>query len=162
MRSRDAGINKPFDRILKDLADEAPDLLLRLLGMGLLASPRTSPASSRNCSVVVLPDYVAVIRTGAADPIIFHVEFQSNYYRDLPRDMARYGGSLAWQHQMPVESVLVLLRPQGVPAAIEEAGHYNIGKTLTEHPFRVMRLWEIDPTLVLETENRGSCLGLCS
>ncbi len=152
--SRDAGINKPFDRILKDLADEAPVFFLRLLGMVPAGTavdiqplrPETAPA-------VVLPDYVAVVRTGTADPIIFHAEFQSKYYRDLPRDMARYGGSLAWQHQMPVESVLVLLRPQGVPAMIADIGHYDIGKTITEHPFRVVRLWEIDPTLVLETDD---------
>lgn len=67
--------------------------------------------------------------------------------------MARYGGSLAWQHQMPVESVRILLRPQGVPAAIPQVGHYDIGSTHTSHPFWVVRLWEIDPTLVLETHN---------
>jgi hypothetical protein len=33
----DAGINKPFDRILKAFADEAPELFLRLLGLARLS-----------------------------------------------------------------------------------------------------------------------------
>ena len=67
--------------------------------------------------------------------------------------MARYGGSLAWQHQMPVESVLVMLRPDRAPAEIPEVGRYDIGVTHTTHPFKVVRLWEIDPTPVLETND---------
>jgi len=43
--------------------------------------------------------------------------------------MARYGGSLAWQHRIPVESVLVMLRPDRSPAEIPEVGHYDIGVT---------------------------------
>src|SRR4029077_20820318 len=112
----DAGINKPYDRILKDCAEEAPQLFLRLLGLipaGSTAEVR--PLRAETAPAVVLPDYVAVVRIDDADPIIFYAEFQSTYYRELQGEMARYGGSLAWQHRMPVESVLVLLRRQGVP-----------------------------------------------
>jgi hypothetical protein len=64
VQSSDAGINKPFDRILKAFVDEAPALFLRLLGFipaGVEADiqplrPETAPA-------MVLPDYVAVVRT---------------------------------------------------------------------------------------------------
>jgi hypothetical protein len=149
-----AGINKPIDRILKDVAEEAPQLFLRLLGV---VPPEVAadiqPLRPETAPAVVMPDYVAVIRTGLAEPFIFHAEFQLKYHHDLPRNMARYGGSLAWQYQIPVETVLILLRARGVPAAIPEVGHYNIGKTRTSHPFRVMRLWEIDPILVLETRD---------
>jgi len=149
-----AGINKPFDRILKSFADEAPELFLRLLGFvpaGVHADiqalrPETAPT-------MVLPDYVAVVRTGPGIPIIFHAEFQSIYHHDVPRDMARYGGSLAWQYQLPVKSALVLLRRERVPAEIPDVGHYRIGDTRTTHPFKTVRLWEIDPTPVLETND---------
>ena len=132
MQSGDAGINKPFDRILKAFVDEAPSLFLRLLGFippGVEVDiqplrPETAPA-------MVLPDYVAVVRTGAGEPIVFHAEFQSNYHQDVPRNMARYGASLAWQRQMPVCSVLVMLRPDRAPAEIPEEGQYNIGATRT-------------------------------
>ena len=154
MHPGSAGINKPFDRILKSFADEAPELFLRLLGFvpaGI--KPDIQPLRPETAPSMVLPDYVAVVRIGRGNPIIFHAEFQSNYDRDLPRDMARYGGSLAWQHQMPVESVLVMLRPDRAPAEIPEVGHYDIGVTHTTHPFKVVRLWEIDPTPVLETND---------
>jgi predicted transposase YdaD len=149
-----AGINKPFDRILKSFADEAPELFLRLLGFvpaGI--KPDIQPLRPETAPAIVLPDYVAVVRVGQGDPVIFHAEFQSNYSHDVPRDMARYGGSLAWQHQMPVESALVMLRPDRAPAKIPEVGHYDIGVTHTTHPFKVIRLWEIDPTPVLETND---------
>jgi hypothetical protein len=154
VHSGTAGINKPFDRILKSFADEAPELFLRLLGLVPVGiKPDIQALRPETAPPMVLPDYVAVVRIGAGDPIIFHAEFQSNCSHDVPRDMARYGGSLAWQHQMPVESVLVMLRPDRVPSAIPEVGHYNIGETHTTHPFKVLRLWEIDPTPVLETNN---------
>jgi hypothetical protein len=148
------GIHKPYDRILKSLADEDPRLLLQILGLvpaGVDAEiqplrPETSPP-------VVLPDYVAIVRTGPGEPTVVHAEFESSYYRTVPRDMARYGGSLASQHQIAVESALVLLRPAGVPVEVPEIGHYDIGPTHTTHPYKVVRFWELDPTPVLETNN---------
>ena len=123
--SDDAGINKPFDRI----------------------RPETAPP-------VVLPDYVALVRTSPeGEQVVFHAEFESRYDREIPSQMARYGGSLAWQYQMPVESVLVLLRREGVPAEIPDVGHYRIGATHTLHRYKVVRLWELDPSPVLETGN---------
>jgi len=152
--SGNSGINKPFDRILKSFADEAPALFLRLLGVipeGVEAAiqplrPETAPS-------VVLPDYAAVVRVGLAVPIIFHAEFQASYYRDAPRDIARYGGSLAWQYQTPVMSVLVMLRAKGVPRVIPKVGRYSIGETHTTHPFKVVRLWKVDPAPVLATND---------
>jgi hypothetical protein len=152
--SADSGINKPFDRILKSFADDEPALFLRLLGFvpeGVEAEiqplrPETAPA-------VVLPDFVAMFRTSQAGPTIAHAEFESRYDLSVPGNIARYGGSLSWQHQIPVESALVLMRQQGVPSQLPEVGHYDIGKTHTAHPYRVVRLWEIDPKPVLDTNN---------
>ena len=154
MHLGNAGINKPFDRILKSFADEAPVLFLRLLGfVPAGVEPDIQPLRPETAPAMVLPDYVAVVRAGPGAPIIFHAEFQSSYHHDVPRDMARYGGSLAWQHRMPVKSVLVMLRPERVPAEIPEVGHYSIGDTHTTHPFKTLRLWETDPTPVLETND---------
>ena len=112
MHLGNAGINKPFDRILKSFADEAPALFLRLLGfVPAGVEPDIQPLRPETAPAMVLPDYVAVVRTGPGIPIVFHAEFQSIYHHDVPRDMARYGGSLAWQYQLPVKSVLVMLRP---------------------------------------------------
>jgi len=72
-----AGINKPFDRIPKSFADEAPELFLRLLGFvpaGI--RPDIQPLRPETAPSMVLPDYVAVVRIGRGNPIIFHAEFQ--------------------------------------------------------------------------------------
>jgi hypothetical protein len=146
------GINKPYDRIWKSFAEEAPVLLLRLLGFlpeGI--EPDIQPLRPETAPAVVLPDYVAAVSVGPGVQVIFHIEFQACYHDGVPSNMARYGGSLAWQYQTTVESVLVLLRRQGVPVHVPEVGDYSFGKTRTTHPFRVVRLWEIDPTPVLET-----------
>ena len=154
MPSGDSGINKPFDRILKSFADEEPALFLRILGFvpaGVEAD--IQPLRPESAPAVVLPDFVAVMLKALQEPVIAHAEFESRYDSDVPKNMARYGGSLSWQHQMPVDSVLVLLRPEGVPAQVPEMGRYDIGATQTAHPYRVVRLWQLDPTPVLETNN---------
>lgn len=127
-------------------------MLLRLLGiLPAGAEVTVTPLRPETAPAVVLPDYVAVLAVEADDPFTFHVEFQLNYHNDVPRTMARYGGSLAWQYGRRVVSVLLLLRPSRVPEVIPRAGQYDIGDTRTTHPFLVVRLWEIDPAPILES-----------
>jgi predicted transposase YdaD len=148
-----SGINKPFDRIFKDFADEAPKLFLSLTGVvprGVKATIK--PLRTETAPPVALPDYVAVVRIGVRK-FITHAEFESSYHPTIPIDMARYGGSLAWQYLREVVSVLVLLRPKGVPESIPRVGHYKIGVTETKHRYKVVRLWDLDPTPVLKTGN---------
>jgi hypothetical protein len=52
-----------------------------------------------------------------------------------------------------VKSVLLLLRADGTPREIPAFGEYVIGNTKIIHPFRTVRIWELDPTLVLESNN---------
>src|ERR1700733_5981049 len=116
--------------MMKSFADHAPALFLRLLGaIPAGVEPDIQPLRAETAPSVVLPDYVGVMRTGPAGRVIFHAEFHSSYHRDVPGEMTRYGGSLAWQHRLPVVSVLVLMRPEGVPAEVPEIGHHDIGGT---------------------------------
>jgi hypothetical protein len=152
--SGDSGVNKPYDRLVKALADGEPALFLWLLGaVPAGVQPDLQPLRPETAPSIVFPDYVAIWQASPQRRVILHVEFYSNYRRGIPADMARYGASLAWQDQLPVESILVLMRPARAPRQIPEIGHYNIGATETRHPFRVVRLWEIDPSPVVETHN---------
>jgi hypothetical protein len=145
------GLNKPFDRILKAFAEEAPGLLLHVLGMiPAKAAFTLTPLRPETAPPVILPDYVAAVVVESDDPFIFHVEFLAWYKSSAPKDVARYGGSLAWQYQLRVESVLLLLRPDGAPRRIPAIGEYAIGNTRVTHPFRTVRMWEIDPAPLLE------------
>jgi hypothetical protein len=84
---------------------------------------------------------------------LVHVEFYTRYHATVPGNMARYGGSLAGQYQCRVYSVLLLSRPERAPRNIPLAGEYTVGVTTTIHPFRTVRLWEIDPPPVIESNN---------
>ena len=108
--------------------------------------PETAPA-------VIMPDCVVLLDAGEPHALVFHGEFLLNYFNGAPSVMARYGGSLAWQYNLRVLSTLILLRPQGVPAVVPEVGEYIIGDTRTIHPFRVVRMWELDPAPVLAADD---------
>lgn len=148
-------LHNRFDRAVKGLADEAPLLLARIVDIpGVRADSIVTPLRPESSPPAVFPDYVALLVVNQGqEAFTFHVEFHLDYYREIPSEMARYGMSLAAQHQRPVESVLVLLRPDRVPAEVPEIGEYAIGKTRTTHPFQVARLWEIPPDEVLQSGN---------
>ena len=146
----DPGINKPFDRIAKDFADEAPGVFLRLLKIVPPGSTLV-PFRAETSPPALLPDYVGLLSMPKRRKVIFHVEFFARYHSRIPRQIARYGGSLAWQHKRPVRSVLLLLREEGVPREVPAFGEYAIGGTVLRHPFETVRLWELDPGPVLES-----------
>lgn len=129
------GLNKPFDRIVKAFADEAPALFLRVTGVAPPgAEVDIQPIRPETAPAVILPDYVAVLSVGGGEPFAFHAEFYLDWATDIPRNMARYGGSLAWQYQRLVISVMLLLRRERAPAEVPDTGEYTIGHTRTTHP----------------------------
>jgi hypothetical protein len=154
VRVPDAGLNKPFDRILKAFADEAPEMFLRILGViPPDADVQITPLRAETAPAVIMPDFVALLAVGSGEPFILHVEFLLAYHAEVSSTMARYGGSLAWQYRRRVVSILVLLRPQGVPKTVPDVGDFAIGETRTTHPFRTVRLWETDPGPLLEVDD---------
>lgn len=150
----DSGLNKPFDRILKAFVDEALEIFLRLLGIVPRdAEIRLGPLRPETAPSIVIPDFVAWLEVGTADPVILHIKFLAAYNSRIPATMARYGGSLAWQYGREVLSLLILLRRKDVPQKIPPTGEFVVGGTVTTHPFRTVRLWDVDPSPVLDTRN---------
>ncbi|MFN7922251.1 MAG: hypothetical protein U0Q16_19260 [Bryobacteraceae bacterium] len=137
--------------MLKGFGDEAPRILLHLLGIVRLDSAvEIRPLRPETAPPAVFPDYVLVLAVETDEPFIFHVEFQYVYHDAVPESMARYGGSLAWQHQKRVVSVLVLIDRAHAPEHVPEYGEYRIFHTVTRHPFQTTRLWELDPAPVMD------------
>ena len=154
VKSDDTGINKPFDRILKAFADEAPGIFLRILGIVPSdAAPKLTPLRAETAPAVVMPDFVSELTFDDGERVTFHVEFYVNYFRGIPSLMARYGGSLAWQYLRRVLSLVVLLKPDGMPKKIPRTGSFDIGETRTQHPFQVVRMWELDAAPILESDD---------
>jgi len=150
------GINKPFDRIARELAEESPRLFLRILGIvppGALVE--LEPLRPESAPPVVMPDYVATMRIDGGEPSVFHVEFFVRYRKGIPGTMARYGGSLALQYRRPVQSVALLLGSEGCPDELPAFGAHSIGETSITHAFHTVRLWELDPEPVLSEGGPG-------
>jgi len=86
----DTGINKPFDRIAKEFAEEAPLVFLRLLGIAPPGVEITlEPLRAESAPQIVMPDYVSLLSIPGQEPCTFHVEFFLQYRNDVPSKMAR-------------------------------------------------------------------------
>ncbi len=129
-------------------------MLLHLLGLVPLdAEAEVQPLPTETAPPVRIVDYLAVLIAGLAAPYILHLEFQLDWWADLPRRIARYGASLVLQYERKVVSVVLLLRPDRVPEAIPKVGRYDVEGTFVEHPFLTARIWEIDPAPLLATKD---------
>jgi hypothetical protein len=124
-----SGINKPLDRIAKELVDESSRQLLRILGLAPLgADVDLQPLRVESAPPVVMPDYVAKLRVNGGDPCVFHAEFYDRYRGEIPTKMARYGGSLAGQYSLPLESVALLLSGAGCPDVVPDVGGIGLAR----------------------------------
>ena len=126
-------------------------MFLHLLQIApMSAEVEIAPLPLETSPPVKVTDYAATLVVENQTRFVFHVEFLAWYKSETPEKMAEYGASLAWQHRHRVISVLLLLRPEGVPKEIPTEGILRIGDTVTTHPFRTVKMWEMDPTPILK------------
>ena len=59
--------------------------------------------------------------------------------------IAKYGGALASQYRVPVKTLMLLLDRKGNPKFDQGTAEFRVGETRILHPFRILRLWELDP-----------------
>ena len=146
----DSEIDKPFDRMLKDFAQEAPRLLLHALGIAPLdANVVLHPLKLEVAPTVRQADYVAFLVEQGQPPYVFHAEFIVNFTKESPDDMTEYGVRLVLQYRKPVRSIAVLLNPHRAPLVIPAIGELVYGETRMSHPYQVVLIWEVDPAPIL-------------
>jgi len=144
-----------LDRILKAFPDEAPRIFLHSVGiLDMHAEASIEVFPTETAPAIKLPDYVFKIVLPQQSPFLLHIEFEAVWHSRTLALIARRGGSLAWQYETPVQSLLVLIRPDGCPAILPNIAEYAVGETRTTHPCRAVRMWELDPTPLLEAGNR--------
>jgi predicted transposase YdaD len=127
-----------FDATLKDLVQNYPRDWLALLD-----APPTEPVS------VVTPDLSTL--TAFADVVLrvgqclFHIDFQSGPDADLPRRILLYNVLLHERYNLPVHSVVVLLRPRADRGDLTGEVTYRARSERSQLDFRfeVMRLWQV-------------------
>lgn len=133
-------MSKPFDATLKNLFQERPrDLLAEF------DAPPTLPVRvlSQDLSTVSKATDLVL---GLGDPLqeVVHIEFQSSSLADLHRHVLANHALLHFHLDVPVHSLVILLRPQAL--------HSNTSGTILYEPrpgrgkmdfrYEVVRLWE--------------------
>jgi hypothetical protein len=93
----------------------------------------------------VLAQVDKVLRVDAPSPWLAHIETQTGHDPHLPFRLLQYHGLLLYRHGLPVESTIVLLRPEAdgpelAPGRLDL--HGVAGNQTITFWFRVVRLWE--------------------
>jgi predicted transposase YdaD len=136
------------DTLLKYLAERYPDHLAAwLLGRPIDRLGPVEVLKGELSAEQVRADFVAIVRGLGT---VLHVEFQYSPpgagEPSLELRMLDYWVRLYRRYRLPVEQVLVLIKPTTRPTG----GLFEVGRT--RHEFRVVRLWEEDPAPLLADE----------
>jgi predicted transposase YdaD len=100
-------VPKPFDSATKELLEKNPRAWLELLLGRELGEVRVVDADLS--TITTEADKILLVEQ--PEPWIVHVEFQSSYNAALPLRVQRYNILAHYRHGLPVQSVVVLLRP---------------------------------------------------
>jgi len=136
-------VAKPFDSSMKMLVEEYPGDWVAWLGYG---RPPTAVIDADLATVAAATDKVVRVGRGR-DRWLLLVEMLASYKPHIPERTHFHSTLLAHRHELPVRSVLVLLRPEAdgsVMTGTYEQACPGDDPYLTFH-YRVIRLWQISP-----------------
>jgi predicted transposase YdaD len=129
----------PYDATTKDLFRYPADWLQRL---HLEVHGPVEVIETDLSTVTATAD--KVLHIGEAQPWLLHLELQASRDLTLPRRLLKYNGLLHDHHELPVYSVVVLLRKEADDSALTGVIQYPSRPDLggLDFRFRVVRVWE--------------------
>ena len=133
---------KPFDATLNALIDLRPgdwaDGFARIAGI----PPGPSVELDTDLATTLQAD--KLFRMEGECPSLLHLELEANPRLGIPRDLMRYNTLIDHRHDLPVTSVLILLRPKAF--ASDQTGvhrRYDVkGNLIAEFHYRVEKVWD--------------------
>lgn len=133
---------KPFDATLNDLIGARPGdwaaHFARLAGI----PPGAAESLDTDLATSIQAD--RVFRVSGARPALLHLELEANARLGIPRELMRYNTLIDHQYELPVETVLILMRPKA--RASDQTGvyvrHGAAGNVIAEFRYHVERVWE--------------------
>ncbi len=138
---------KPFDAATKQLVELRPADWINFLGLPLGAGAELMETDL----ATITTEADKVVRVQTDPPYLLHVEFQAGK-DDIAERTLRYNVLLWYRHKMPVESVVVLLRPQAdtpqTDGRLQIAGQGGV--PVIDFRYRVLRVWEQDAQAFLQ------------
>jgi predicted transposase YdaD len=102
-------MRKPFDPTMRDLYELAPAAWLEFFGIPVPDPSQVQVIDSNLSTITAEAD--KVVRVGGAEPLIVHTEFLTGRDLGYPDQAHWYNTLLRRRHQLPVWTVVVLLRP---------------------------------------------------
>lgn len=85
-----------------------------------------------------------MFRVNGPQPAVLHLELEANPRLGIPRELLRYNTLIDHQYELPVETVLVLMRPKA--RASDMTGRYVRsgvgGNAITDFRYHIERVWE--------------------
>jgi predicted transposase YdaD len=141
-------MSKPFDATPKALLELRPADWPAFLGVPARVVEVVDADVS---TVTAATDKVLLVRADEGDRIQ-HFDFQSGPDASLPRRVHGYSALLEDRHELPVDSVVILLRPEANLRAIN--GWYRrwlpgAAKPYLAFRYRVVRVWKLPVKAVL-------------
>lgn len=132
-------MSKPFDIATRHLVESEPEAWIQYLKL-----TGTFYRWVEADLTAVAAEADKVLEVQADRPYLTHIEFQSSYDPEMDWGMFHYNALLSYRHRLPVQSVLVLLRPEADGSAIQGTAAYQVpgerGSLMFRYP--VVRVWE--------------------
>ena len=141
-------MSKPFDASPKDLVQLRPADWPPFVGV---SARSVEVVDSDLSTVTAATDKVLLVRTDAGARIQ-HFDFQSGPDATVPRRTHCYNAILEERHELPVDSIVVLLAPKANLRAISGCHEQRLpGETepYLRFCYRVIRVWELPVEHVL-------------
>jgi len=133
---------KPFDATLNALIDINPvewaDGFARIVGIP------TGPVTVLDTDLATTLQADKLFRIDGDLPCLLHLELEANPRSGIPKELMRYNTLVDHRDGLPVETVLVLLRPKAFTS--DQTGEYRRwgvkGNLIAEFRYRVEKVWE--------------------
>lgn len=135
---------KPFDATLNSLIDLRPadwaGYFAHLTGIP------AGPAEALDTDLATTLQADRLFRINGPKPAVLHLELEANHRLGVPRELMRYNTLVDHLHDLPVETVLILLRPKAL--ASDQNGLYTRygvnGGVISQFRYRVECVWQRD------------------
>lgn len=137
----------PYDVATKELVWEEPSCWLERLRID-----PTLPVDVIESGITTLTASAdKVIRIGRPGRFLLNLEFQGGHVTDLVRTLWFRQVALDYRHDLPVLTVLVLLRKEANSPSLSGIYERNVpdGRPTNRYHYEVVRLWQEDPETYL-------------
>ncbi len=141
-------MSKPYDVTTKELVAASPETWIRLAGLPV--GP-TELVDTDLATVSTEAD--RVLRVNSINPYLAHIEFQATYKPDLPDRTLRYNVIVYYQHGLPVQSVIFLMRSAADGPRMTGRVDYAVAADGSlSFRYRIVRVWELPLEALLNGE----------